>query len=75
MTKLEQAMHDMRRIQSDIDVVIHAIGDAPEKHSDDELLNMLIGMSQMHQVRCDLMQTEYDKFVLEHVIDDDDIFR
>jgi len=75
MTKLEQAMDRMRRVQSDIDVMIHAIGDAPKKYSEDELLNMLIGMSQMHQVRCDQMQTEYNNFILEHTADQDDIFK
>lgn len=68
-------MSRMRRIGSDIDVVIHAIGDAPERYSEDELLNMLIGMSQMHQVRCDQMQIEYDKFIRDHVADEDDIFK
>ena len=75
MNKLEQAMGMMSNIQSDIDTMIYAIGDAPRKYTEDELLNMLMGMSQLHQTRYDNLWVEYENFKREYrAFDEDDIF-
>ena len=75
MNKLEQAMGMMSEIQSDIDTIMYAIGDSPRKHTEDELLNMLIGMSQLHQTRYDKLWVEYENFKRERrAFDEDDIF-
>lgn len=62
MNKLEEAMSNMSNVQDDIDALIYAIGDAPRKYTEDELLNMLIGMSQLHKTRYDAMWQEYESF-------------
>jgi hypothetical protein len=75
MNKLEQAMGKMSNIQSDIDTMIYAIGDAPRQYTEDELLNMLIGMSQLHQTRYDNLWVEYENYRRENnMFDKDDIF-
>jgi|SaaInlV_125m_DNA_1040241.scaffolds.fasta_scaffold86870_2 hypothetical protein len=75
MNKLEQAMAMMSEIQSDIDTLTYAIGDAPRKYTEDELLNMLIGMSQLHQTRYDNLWVEYESFKRKNnAFDEDDIF-
>jgi len=75
MNKLEQAMSMMSEIKSDIDTMMYAIGDAPRQYTEDELLNMLIGMSQLHQTRYDNLWVEYENFKQEHrAFDEDDIF-
>lgn len=67
MNKLEEAMGNMSNIKDDIDAVIYAIGDAPRKYTEDELLNMLIGMSQLHKTRYDMMWQEYENFTKKSV--------
>jgi len=75
MNKLEEAMGMMSNIQSDIDTIIYAIGDAPREYTEDELLNMLMGMSQLHQTRYDNLWVEYENFKREYrAFDEDDIF-
>ena len=75
MNKLEQAMGMMSNIQSDIDTMIYAIGDSPRKYTEDELLNMLIGMSQLHQTRYDNLWVQYENYRRENkLFDEDDIF-
>lgn len=75
MNKLEQAMGMMSEIQSDIDTMMYAIGDAPRKYTEDELLNMLIGISQLHQTRYDNLWVEYENFKREYrAFNEDDIF-
>ena len=75
MNKLEEAIGNLNNIQDDIDAVIYAIGDSPKQYTDDELLNMLIGMSQLHQTWYDKLWVEYENFKREHrAFDEDDIF-
>ena len=75
MNKLEQAMGMMSEIQSDIDTMMYAIGDAPRQYTEDELLNMLIGMSQLHQTRYDNLWVQYENYRRENnMFDEDDIF-
>ena len=75
MNKLEQAMGNMSNIQDDIDALIYAIGDSPRKYTEDELLNMLMGMSQLHQTWYDKLWVEYENFRREYnAFDEDDIF-
>jgi hypothetical protein len=75
MNKLEQAMGMMSDIHSDIDTMIYAIGDAPRKYTEDELLNMLIGMSQLHQTRYDNLWVQYENYRRDNkLFDEDDIF-
>ena len=75
MNKLEEAIGNLNNIQDDIDAVIYAIGDSPKQYTDDELLNMLIGMSQLHQTWYDNLWMEYENFKREHrAFDEDDIF-
>ena len=75
MNKLEEAMGNLNNIQDDIDAVIYAIGDSPQQYTEDELLNMLMGMSQLHQTRYDNLWVEYENFKREYrAFDEDDIF-
>jgi len=75
MNKLEEAMGNLNNIQDDIDAVIYAIGDSPQQYTEDELLNMLMGMSQLHQTWYDKLWVEYENFKREHrTFDEDDIF-
>ena len=75
MNKLEEAMSNLNNIQDGIDAVIYAIGDSPQQYTEDELLNMLMGMSQLHQTWYDKLWVEYENFKREHrAFDEDDIF-
>ena len=62
MNKLEEAMGRANHIQQDIEAMIYAIGDSAGKYTEDELLNMLIGMSQLHKTRYEMMLQEYENF-------------
>jgi hypothetical protein len=61
--ELEDAMSDLYQIGQDIETIIYAIGDSPIKHTEDELLNMLIGMKQMHNTRYQKMWNVFDQLI------------
>ena len=64
-------MGNMSNIQDDIDALIYAIGDSVRKYTEDELLNMLIGMSQLHKTRYEMMWQEYENFTKNSVVNFD----
>ena len=75
MNKLEEALGKVNLVQDNINAVIHAIGDSPRQYTEDELLNMLIGMSQLHQTWVNNAWVEYENFKREHnAFDEDNIF-
>lgn len=75
MNKLEEAIGKMSNIRDNINSLIFAIGDSPRKYTEDELLNIAIGMDQTHQVNVDNLWVEYENFKREHrAFDKDDIF-
>ena len=60
---LEDAMSDLDQVGQDIETIIYAIGDSPIKHTEDQLLNMLIGMKQMHETRYQKMWNIFEDLV------------
>ena len=71
MNKLEEAMGRMNHIEQDIEAMIYAIGDSARKYTEDELLNMLIGMNQLHKTRYEMMWQEYEMFKQKGKINND----
>ena len=67
MNKLEETMGRMNHIEQDIEAMIYAIGDSARKYTEDELLNMLIGMNQLHKTRYEMMWQEYENFTKNSV--------
>jgi len=65
---LEEAMGEMLSTQNDIETLIYAIGDSPIKHTEDELLNMLIGMKQLNQTRYQKMWNIFENLIKEKKI-------
>lgn len=75
MNKLEEAISHLNNIQCNLDAIIKAIADSPRQPTEDELLNMLIGAKDLHQVWYDNTWIEYENFKREHrAFDKDDIF-
>jgi hypothetical protein len=60
MNKLEESMGRLNHIEQDIEAMIYAIGDSARRFTEDELLNMLIGMNQLHKTRYEMMWQEYE---------------
>ena len=69
---LEEAMGEMLATQNDIETMIYAIGDPPIKHSEDELLNMLIGMKQLNETRYQKMWNIFESLIKNGTISNKD---
>ena len=65
---LEEAIGEMLSTQNDIETIIYAIGDSSIKHTEDELLNMLIGMKQLNETRYQKMWSIFEQLIKEKKI-------
>ena len=65
---LEEAIGQMAQTPNDIETIIYAIGDSPIKHTEDELLNMLIGIKQLHETRYQHMWYTFEELIKNKVI-------
>ena len=65
---LEEAIGQMAQFANDIDTIIYAIGDAPEPATEDELLNMLIGVKQLHESRYQKMWVTFEELIKNEAI-------
>jgi len=60
---LEESLGQMAQFTTDIDTIIYAVGDAPKPATEDELLNMLIGLKQLHEVRYQKMWDIFEELI------------
>jgi|TARA_R110002153_G_scaffold5754_9_gene26686 hypothetical protein len=68
--ELEDSMSNLHQIGEDIETIIYAIGDSPIKHTEDQLLNMLIGMKQLHDTRYQKMWDTFEQLIQNGTISD-----
>jgi hypothetical protein len=71
MTRLEDAMAGMRTTTEDLETLLYKIGDSPTPATEDQLMNMLIGIIDMNKVRHERMWMEYNN--CEFMKKDDDV--
>lgn len=65
---LEEAMGELYQTSNDIETIIYAVGDSPIKHTEDQILNMLIGVKQMHETKYQKMWGIFEKLIEEKKI-------
>ncbi len=68
--ELEDSMSNLHQVGEDIETIIYAIGDSPIKHTEDQLLNMLIGMKQLHDTRYQKMWDTFEQLIKNGTISD-----
>ena len=68
--ELEDAMSNLHQTGEDIETMIYAIGDCQIKHTEDQLLNMLIGMKQLHDTRYQKMWDTFEQLIKNGTISD-----
>ena len=71
MTKLEDAMTGMCTTTEDLETLLYKIGDSPTPATEDQLMNILIGIIDMNRVGHERMWMEYNH--CEFVENGDDV--
>ena len=60
---LEEAIGGMAQLSHDIDTIMYAYSDSPIKATEDEILNMLIGVKQLHETRYQKMWGIFEELI------------
>ena len=51
MEQLEADMADMSSLQDELETILYSIGDSKVRPTEDQLMNMLIGVIDLHKFR------------------------
>ena len=61
--KLEQLITSVRQITEDLQVVMQSHFDAEKGLTEDQIMNMIIGIQQLHECRCDALYNCMEKLI------------
>ena len=62
MEQFESDMSDTHNIFNELEMILYKVGDAPTQPTEDELMNMLIGVIDLHKVRYEKMWASWNEF-------------
>lgn len=62
MKQFESDMSDTYNIFNELETILYKVGDAPTQPTEDELMNMLIGVIDLHKVRYEKMWASWNEF-------------
>jgi hypothetical protein len=62
MEQLEADMSDTYNIFNELETILYKVGDAPTQPTEDQLMNMLIGVIDLHKVRYEKMWASWNEF-------------
>ena len=62
MEQFESDMSDTYNIFNELETILYKIGDAPTQPTEDELMNMLIGVMDLHKVRYEKMWASWNEY-------------
>ena len=65
---LEEAVGGMAQLSHDIDTIMYAYADSPIEATEDEILNMLIGVKQLHEVRYQKLWSTFEELIKNKAI-------
>ena len=60
MTKLEEAMGNMQTTTNDLETLLYKIGDSPTPATEDELMNIVIGIIELNKCRYEQMWVAHE---------------
>ena len=60
---LEEKIQNCSAIQEDLETLLYKIGDAPKPATEDELMNMVIGMIEMQKTRREQLWSVFEQLI------------
>ena len=63
MEQFESDMSDTYNIFNELETILYKVGDAPTQPTEDELMNMLIGVMDLHKVRYEKMWATFEHLI------------
>lgn len=68
---LEEKIQQIDSIEAELELLLYTIGDSPEVATEDQLMNMVIGMTAMHKKRYEQLWNCFEQLIKTGVISSD----
>lgn len=65
---LEDAISRMLDIDNELEDIIYKVGDSPDQPSEDDILNLLIGVKSLNQARYDRLWNIFEQLIKNETI-------
>ena len=65
---LEEDITEVFTFHEELDTIIYRVGDSPVTPTEDELLNMMIGIKELHKVRYEKLWNTFEALLANGVI-------
>jgi hypothetical protein len=66
--ELEERINDVGGLTEELETILYKVGDAPKRPSEDELMNMLIGVIELCKVRKERLFFTFETLLKEKKI-------
>jgi len=63
MMEFEKVMGDMSDVNDELDILLYAVGDSRVRPTDDQIMNMIIGIKEMQKFRYLQLQDGYENLI------------
>ncbi|RPG65063.1 MAG: hypothetical protein CBC02_008230 [Flavobacteriaceae bacterium TMED42] len=63
-------MSDTYNIFNELETILYKVGDAPTQPTEDQLMNMLIGVMDLHKVRYEKMWASWNEYTKNNIKSD-----
>ena len=70
---LEEAISEVFTTNEELEVLVYRIGDSPVTPTEDELLNMLMGIQELNKVRYEKLWNTFETLIANGVISNKNI--
>ena len=67
MEQFESDMSDTYNIFNELETILYKVGDSTTPHTEDQLMNMLIGVIDLHKVRYEKMWASWNEYVKQNI--------
>lgn len=68
---LEEAITEVFTFDEELDTIIYRVGDSPVTPTEDELINMMIGIKELNKVRFEKLWNTFEALLANGVISSD----
>ena len=65
---LEEAITDVFTLNEELETILYRVGDSPVSPTEDELMNMLIGIIELNKVRYEKLWNTFEALIANGVI-------
>ena len=65
LTRFEDAICSMKAVKDELEALLYKVGDSPVPPTEDNIMNVIIGMIELHEIRTERLQSAFEAYMAE----------